>query len=145
MTSTTLGALVVHCSSGHLQPIFREFLEGTLKLGEYDLLAIPGGPQALAALDYLPKFAWAGGRWTKFLVDAHGLKRIVLIAHEDCAWYKQLHGDHAQMEQKQRADLIHSRDHLRQALPGVTVEAWFVTLDGSHEKLPESAQATVHA
>jgi serine/threonine protein kinase len=39
----------------------------------------------MVLLDYLPKFAWAGWRWTKFLVDADRPPRIVLIGHEDCA------------------------------------------------------------
>ena len=126
-------ALVVHCSDHRFQRIFREFIQSTLKIDDYDVIAVPGGPQVLAALDYLPKFAWAGSRWTKYLVESHGLKRIVLIAHDECGWYKQLHGTHAEIESKQRADLAHAEEQLHRALPAVSVEAYFATL---HEPAP---------
>src|SRR5438067_9178462 len=63
-------ALVIYCSAARYQQHFEEFLVEGLKLENYSLLAIPGGIQVLNLLEYLPKFAWAGWRWTKFLVDA---------------------------------------------------------------------------
>ena len=116
--------LVVHCSDYRFRQAFHAFIETALGIKHYDLIAVPGGPQFLVALDYLPKFAWAGNRWTKFLVEAHGLKRVVLIAHQDCGWYKHVHGSHAAMEARQREDLRHARDQLRQLLPGVSVETY---------------------
>ncbi len=84
--STTL---VLTCSSNAFYPYVREFLEKFLQLpeGTYDYLSVPGGPQFLMLTEYLPKFAWAGQRWVKFLVEKHRLKKIILITHEDCAWY----------------------------------------------------------
>ncbi len=83
--------LVVHCSDHRFQAAFHEFLNQKLNLGEnYDLLVLPGGPQCLTLVEYLPKFSWAGWKWLRFLVDSHGLKRLILIQHQDCAWYKDL-------------------------------------------------------
>ncbi|HEV2351730.1 MAG TPA: hypothetical protein VG028_18010 [Terriglobia bacterium] len=83
--------LVVHCSDHRFQAGIREFLDRGLNLGEnYDLLIIPGGPQCLTLVEYLPKFSWVGGRWFRYLVENHELKRLILIAHQDCGWYKSL-------------------------------------------------------
>ncbi len=81
--------LVICCSSNAFLPYTQEFLERHLELGpgSYDLLAVPGGPQFLLLTEYLPKFAWVGHKWVKFLVERHRLKRVIVISHEDCAWY----------------------------------------------------------
>src|SRR5436305_2420636 len=85
-------ALVIYCSAARYQQHFEEFLVEGLKLENYSLIAIPGGIQVLTMLDYVPKFAWAGWRWTKFLVDADHPPRLVLIGHQACRWYKHLLG-----------------------------------------------------
>lgn len=81
--------LVISCSSNVFLPYTREFLEKHLGLSTYDLLAVPGGPQFLLLTEYLPKFAWVGHKWVKFLVERHRLKRVIIISHEDCAWYSE--------------------------------------------------------
>ncbi len=136
--------LVVYCSDHRFIPACDEFVEKMLGIADYDLIAVPGGPQFLAALDYLPKFAWAGSRWTKFLLEGHGLNRVVLIAHEGCGWYRQIHGSHAEMESRQREDLRHAGDQLHRLLPGLRVEAYFAVLhDGqaSFERVDTAARS----
>ena len=83
--------LVITCSSNAFFPYVREFLEKQLNLpeGTYDLLVVPGGPQFLLLTQYLPKFAWVGQKWLKFLIERHTLSRIIAISHEDCAWYRE--------------------------------------------------------
>lgn len=117
-------ALVIHCSDYRWRRAFTHFAEETLGIAEYDVVAVPGGPQFLAVLEYLPKLAWAGHRWTRFLVDAHNLSRVVLIAHEGCQWYQRMHGEHADIEPRQRHDLEHASRRLAEMLP-VRVEAFF--------------------
>ena len=57
------GTLVIHCSSNRFQAGVHEFLNKGLNLSSnYDLLVIPGGPQCLTLVEYLPKFSWAGWR-----------------------------------------------------------------------------------
>jgi len=127
--------LVITCTSNAYAPYVREFLERHLGLadGTYDYLAVPGGPQFLLLGEYLPKFAWAGQRWVKFLVERHRLKRAVLISHEDCAW----HDDDRMLpalvhrltagpgEADQPADLRRMAAALHGHLPGIGVEAYF--------------------
>jgi hypothetical protein len=61
--------LVVHCSDHRFQAGLYEFLNQGLNLNEnYDLLVIPGGPQCLTLVEYLPKFSWASWKWFRFLV-----------------------------------------------------------------------------
>ncbi len=130
--------LVVACSSHATLPYVREFLERCLKLpdGTYDLLAVPGGPQFMILSEYLPKFAWVGQKWLGFAVDRLKVRRIVLIAHENCSWYgderfvpallqKLGHADITTKEH-QRLDLKEAISRLRASLPAVAAEAWFI-------------------
>ncbi len=128
--------LVICCSSNAFLPYTQEFLERQLGLGpgSYDLLAVPGGPQFLLLTEYLPKFAWVGHRWVKFLVERHRLKRVIVISHEECAWYReerfvpqflQKFGVGKSLKDRQREDLreiVHALHAL--GLP-ISVEAYY--------------------
>ena len=129
--------LVVSCSSNSFFPYLREFVERDLALveGTYDLLLVPGGPQFLLLTDYLPKFAWVGRKWITFLVERHGLKRVVVVSHDGCAWYQEerlipafvLKYGHDSMShaERQKRDLVEVVSSLRELLPSTQVEAWF--------------------
>jgi hypothetical protein len=127
--------LVVRCSDHRFRPGVRDFLENGLKLGEYyDQLVIPGGPQCLTLVEYLPKFAWASGKWFRFLVDNHELKRLILIAHQDCAWYQglpmHLHSS-SQPRERQEEDLRRAHRTLTKEFPELNVELYYAGWDGS--------------
>lgn len=128
--------LVVTCSSNAYSPYVREFLTQHLSLAEgtYDYVSVPGGPQFLLLGEYLPKFAWAGQRWLKFLVERHRLKRAVLVTHQECAW----HDDDRMLPALVHrltgrgpdpdapvADLRRMMDALREHLPGLAVEGYY--------------------
>jgi len=124
--------LAVHCSDHRFQGALREFLDETLGLkANYDLLAVPGGPQCLAETPHLPKFAWAGRKWFRFLIEAHSLQRVILIAHQDCGWYKWLaeyeaHGARGlPARERQERDLGHVRDFLTADFPKLCVEMYY--------------------
>jgi hypothetical protein len=141
LTDRGSATLVVTCSSNAFAPVIREFLEAHLNLpeGTYDHLAIPGGPQFLLLTEYLPKFAWAGHRWVKFLIEKHRLKRVVLVTHEDCAWHDdermlpallhRLTGEPAGTGgggvDRQLADLRRMAAAFHDLLPAVALEAYF--------------------
>lgn len=128
--------LVIACNSNVFLPYTREFLEKHLGLseGSYDLLAVPGGAQFLLLTEYLPKFAWVGHRWVKFLVERHRLRKIIVIAHQDCAWYSeerlvpqflQKFGVGRSFQERQREDLREIVQALRHLSLPITVEAYY--------------------
>ncbi len=121
--------LVVHCSDHRFQVGLHEFLNDGLHLnGNYDLLVIPGGPQCMTLVEYLPKFSWAAWKWFRFLVDAHHIKRLILIAHQDCGWYKELpfhlHGS-SNPRDRQEEDLARVRRALGKDFPTLLVELYY--------------------
>lgn len=137
--STTL---IITCSSNTFYPYMREFLEKYLQLpeGTYDYLSVPGGPQFLMLTEYLPKFAWAGQRWVKFLIEKHHLKKVILFTHEDCAWYHdermvpaflQKFGigasgsSTASVKEKQREDLKKMVESIHELVSPIAVDAYY--------------------
>ncbi len=129
--------LVVHCSDHRLQAAFHEFLNHKLNLGEnYDLLVLPGGPQCLTLVEYLPKFSWAGWKWLRFLVDSHDLKRLILIQHQDCAWYKDLplhlHSS-SEPRSRQEEDLRRIGHAVAKERPALALELYYAGWNASDE------------
>jgi len=130
-------ALVVHCGDHRFQAAFQEFLNRNLGLGSnYDLFVIPGGPQSLTLVEYLPKFSWASWRWFRFFVVNHEIDRLILIQHEDCAWYKSLplhlHSS-TEPRQRQEEDLRRVGKTLRTEFPQIKLELYFAAWDGNEE------------
>ena len=80
-------AAAIYCSDGRMGEQFDDFLQSGLKLPRYDRVALPGGPACLA--DHQQAHVQTQGvvDELKFLIEVHGLKRIVLLAHEGCAFY----------------------------------------------------------
>jgi hypothetical protein len=129
------GVLVIHCSDPRYQGPFHDFLSKRLRLERYALMAVPGGPQLLAELVFLPKFAWAGWRWMKFLKNLGATDRVVLIAHEDCRWYHELPLD-APVRDQQVRDLKSIEAALKERVATVSVEKYYARLDGDFEVIP---------
>ena len=132
---TSTDVLVVHCSSFRFQAGLHDFLNQGLNLsGNYDLLVIPGGPQPLTLVEYLPKFSWAGWKWFRYLVEAHDLKRLILIAHEDCGWYRELPlhlHTVSDLRQRQEEDLRRAKAKLTKEFPALRVELYYAAWDSS--------------
>lgn len=124
--SSRIHAAAIYCSDGRVGEHFDDFLHNGLRLPRYDRVALPGGPgvlsptlprrlQARAVLDEL-----------KFLIEVHGLTRLVLIAHEACAFYsKNLELEGSRAEAVQRTDLVRAADHIREATGLLAIEAYF--------------------
>jgi hypothetical protein len=127
-------AFVVHCSDPRYQGHFHDFLTAHLGLHSYGLVAAPGGPQLLRAAELLPKFAWAGWRWTKFLMEIARPLRVILIGHDDCRWYTEGPLRLARGDPRERviADLRTVREELRERYPNLGVELYFTRLDGEN-------------
>jgi hypothetical protein len=108
---------------------FDEFLQSGLKLPRYDRVALPGGPACLA--DHQQAHVQTQGvvDELKFLIEVHGLKRIVLLAHEGCAFYATRLGlKDRRLELSQQADLIRAAAFVRRITGVDAVEAYFARL-----------------
>ncbi len=125
-------AAAIYCSDGRLGEHFDDFLQNGLKLPRYDRLALPGGPAALAqhAATRLEHAAVADE--LKFLVEVHGLDRVVLIQHQNCAFYTTRLGlSGFSVEQQQRADLKAAAEFVRQVINVDRIDAYFARqMDG---------------
>ena len=134
LTGKPATTLVVCCSDHRFQTGIQEFLSQGLRIENYDLLAIPGGPQCLTLVEYLPKFSWAGWRWTRFLLEAHELKRLILVAHQDCGWYRDLPlhlHESAEPRKRQEQDLRRAKLAVTRELPHLNVETYYAAYDAS--------------
>ena len=129
---TRIHAAAIYCSDGRLGEHFDDFLSQGLKLPRYDRLALPGGPAALANHPETRLEHAAVADELKFLVEVHGLDRVVLIQHQNCAFYTgRLKLSGFEVEQQQRADLKSAADFVRQVTGVDRVEAFFArTMDG---------------
>lgn len=93
LTAASPEAVVIYCSDPRFQAAFREFIEVKLGLpqGSYIPFVVDGGAGALGRPESLPKeFKFVKERLETFKRSFGSLKRVILINHEDCAYYDRL-------------------------------------------------------
>ena len=86
-------AIIVYCSTPRFQRAFDQFIEKELGLakGEFIPVVVAGGAGVLAHPERLPKeFKFMRDRFELLRRNYTSVKRVVLINHEDCAYYKML-------------------------------------------------------
>jgi hypothetical protein len=120
-----IGAAAVYCSDGRFGEQMDEFLHLSLGLPRYDRVAVPGGAACMAGHMMIYHEANALERQLSFLVSSHGLNKVVLIAHENCGFYKGLWIGTTTLEEQQRIDLKKAADKIRSHNGKVQVEAYF--------------------
>ena len=118
-------AAAIYCSDGRYGEQFDDFLHTALQLPRYDRVAVPGGPGCLAG----HFVAWRDEdvlvAQLDFLIRAHDLGRVVLIAHEGCVFYlDRLSVPPAELAARQRADLGKAAERLWRIRPSLSVEAY---------------------
>jgi hypothetical protein len=91
---------------------------------------VPGGIEPLTLVDLMPKDFNFFRRRLEALVESHGTRRIVAIAHQDCAWYKarKLGPITLDLREQQIRDLRRASARLREMFTGLTVETYFARL-----------------
>jgi hypothetical protein len=78
--------LVIHCSDPRFQAAFRQFIEQELGLKNPIPIIIPGGIHDLVSPARI-KAARQLREQLEFMVKEGGVRRVVLLNHEDCQWY----------------------------------------------------------
>lgn len=119
-------AAALYCSDGRFGDQVDDLLHHALALPCYDRLAVPGGAACL--VHHFASFfeQQAVVRQLEFLVTVHGLCRVVLIAHQGCAYYlEQLHVSPGDLERRQRADLAEGAERVRSLSRELTVDAFY--------------------
>lgn len=120
-----VGAAAVYCSDGRFGEQMDEFLHSGLGLPRYDRLALPGGAACLAGHSCAYHAKHALERQLEFLIREHGLTRVVLIAHEGCAFYKDLWLGLRTIKEHQAVDLEKGAAAIRAATPELEIEMYF--------------------
>ncbi|MBC7833544.1 MAG: hypothetical protein H7Y88_00405 [Phycisphaerales bacterium] len=123
-------AAAIYCSDGRLGEHFDDFLQNGLNLPRYDRVALPGGPACLAGHPQAHLEEQGVVDELKFLVEFHGLTRIVLVAHQGCAFYSErLELKERRMELVQKADLVRAAAFVQRVTSVSAIEAHFARFE----------------
>lgn len=127
--SSRMHAAALYCSDGRVGAHFDDFLQNGLSLPRYDRLCLPGGPACLAGHPQAHLEEKGVLDELTFLVEVHRLKRVVLIAHQGCAFYAtRLELKEPRLELVQRADLVRSAAFVHRVTGLDAIEAYFARL-----------------
>lgn len=119
----------IYCSDGRVGEHFDDFLQNALGLPRYDRIALPGGPACLAGHPQALLEEKGVVDELQFLVQVHELRRIVLIAHDGCAFYtSRLELKDRRLELVQRADLVRAAAYIHRVTQIDAVDAYFARL-----------------
>lgn len=127
--------LVVCCSDGRYHEHIEQFVDDELEIPESDMLIVPGGPHVFLPVALFPKWSWAGRKWIDFLTEHHPLRRIVLVSHEGCSWYRHITVAGIQLSDlssRQLADIRKIHDALRKEFPDVQLVSYFAKPEGGN-------------
>jgi hypothetical protein len=125
-------AASIYCSDGRYGMQMDEFLQTHLALPRYDRLAVPGGAACLSSSLSVFWESHSAEQQVDFLCRVHGLERIILIAHEGCAFYRDwLKVPADKVMERQRADLVEARARIHRLRPACGVEAYLARRQGA--------------
>ena len=133
--SSRMHAAALYCSDGRLGEHFDDFIQNGLSLPRYDRLCLPGGPACIAGHQEAHLEEKGVLDELHFLVEVHKLKRVVLLAHQGCAFYASRLGlKEPRLELVQRADLVRAAAFVHGVTGLEAIEAYFARLvDGKVE------------
>jgi hypothetical protein len=124
--------MVIACSDGRWRSQTLDFVTNELRLDpHFHMVEVPGGVEPLTLLDLVPKDFNFLRRRVDMLVQLHRIRRIILIAHEECGWYRQrkIGPIGADIKSRQIADLRHVRARARDLFGDVAVETYYARLE----------------
>jgi hypothetical protein len=129
----TSDTMVMHCSDPRFQEAFSRFVHEQLGIEVYDPFIVPGASQILMFTDKIPKFANSFARPLEFLIKGHHLKRVVIIMHEDCAWYRdfvpKFFGSATNIKNRQVQDMLAAKRMFQESFEDMSVEMYYATIN----------------
>jgi len=130
--TTPAEALVIHCSDPRFQTAFRRFVTEELGVKNYAPLVLGGSIHAFGEQTFLPKNFKVLWEQIKFVIKNRDIRRVIIINHEDCLWYRSMSGFYSRVKDpsKGRSDLGLTARHLLQDFAGITVESYWAALEG---------------
>jgi hypothetical protein len=126
-------AIVIHCGDSRFQKAFRSFIEEELGIEHYVPIVVLGGIHSLGFKDLLPKHYKALFDQLKHLIKERGIRRVVIINHEDCQWYERFSSwvlRRIPLPQKQVEDLRTAAESLLEHFAKIDVETYYAELAG---------------
>ena len=118
---TITGNAAVFCSDERFIDESMSFLKYSLNINSFDLIVTAGGPAFIneetgALMDNI-----------KLLAQEHNIKRLVLISHQDCKYYKKKlkNADDKLIISSQLQDLQNAKIKLEKLFPGMCTETYF--------------------
>jgi hypothetical protein len=132
-------ALALYCSDGRFTDAVEALLRG-LGYPRLDTLTIPGGPALLEMLSTDHSSLTALRKSLSFLVVAHKIKHVVLIAHEGCGYYRSRFSYESKeaIQKRQLSDLRSAEAWIQARHPDAEVATYYarttrsVLPDGGH-------------
>jgi hypothetical protein len=128
-------AVIVWCFDNRFEIGFRKFLKRSGVVNS-DPIKIAGGAKSLVSPDHETDREFVFEQIRKS-IRLHGTKRAILMLHSDCGAYGGLEGGfggNAEAEAEHHAeDLKIAAANLSKAIPGLTVDAYFVDFEGIWE------------
>lgn len=127
-------AAVVWCFDSRFQGGFSDYLEER-GLRNLDIIKIAGGAKSLATPERETDREFVV-RQVLTSIRLHKTPRVFLTAHSDCGAYGGLAafgGDAKAEMERQEAELKSAANYLKEAIPEIEVEAFFVDFEGVWE------------
>jgi len=127
-------ALVIHCGDSRFQTAFRRFISGELGITKYTPIIIGGGIHALGMQVFLPKNFKILWEQIKFHLKTERPKQVIIINHEDCAWYDKMKGYHFDLSSitKGKLDLQRAALTIVKDFSGVRVRTFWAGIENGN-------------
>lgn len=128
-------AAVVCCFDNRFDLGFRKFLK-RIGIVNADPIKIAGGAKCLASPDVETDRAFVLDQ-IRLSIRLHATERVILMLHSDCGAYGGLNGgfqgDTRAEAEHHQAELRRAAATLRQAIPGLEIQGYFVDFEGVWE------------
>ena len=124
-------AAIVWCFDNRFELGFRKFIQ-RIGVVYWDAIKIAGGTKCLASPDREADRDFVLNQ-IRISIRLHQTKRVILMLHSDCGAYGGLEafGDDAAAERENhRAELRKAARVVTDAIPGVSVDGYFVDFEG---------------